>query len=799
MGFIGRWFFRLLATLVLLALIAACVGYVAVRGSKPQLDGQATGHGLTALVTVTRDSIGVPTITGQSRTDVAFATGFLHGQERFFQMDLYRRVAAGELAEVVGPAALPVDKQHRFHRLRARAELAYKALSDEDRQLLDRYAAGVNAGLDSLTTRPPDYLLTFTKPRPWSPVDSLLVIWAFYFDLQGDLETRKWELGWLKDHATAEQLSFLLPEATGWDAPLDGPSPAPDLKVPAQAPDWWNKPAETPPTKATWRDSDKDELPGSNNWVIAGSRVKGGHALVANDMHLGLRLPPVWYRLMLVYPDGQGGQTKIVGVGVPGMPLIAAGSNGHVGWGLTNAAGDWLDIIRLDQDSSHPNMVRLGEDWVGPTVADETILVKGAAPEKMLIRETPMGPIREVNGQSYAIHWLAHDPNAANIGMIKLETATSVEAALDIAANGSLPELNFVAGDDQGHIGWTIAGLMPDRGAPASSAAYPLEPDQVSASWRQLLAPSAHPRIIDPANGQLQTANSRQLMGEGNNQIGDGGFDLGARSRQIRDDLLGLGNQTDVPASYNVELDDRALFMTLWRDRALAVLDQAATADHPDRAEFKRLLTESWDGHASTESVGYRLSRGFLYSLYDECFVGLNDKLATVGEKATYRTVTRRWPVVMLKLLDAQPAAWLPAGRKDWHDVQLAAIDKTIALLTGGGHKLADSSWGERNTAAIAHPFAKFAPLMKDSLSAPPDHLRGDSEMPRVAAPDFGQSERLVVSPGKEEEGLFNLPGGQSGHPMSPYFLAEYENWVQGKPEPLLPGVPKYGLVLTPN
>lgn len=799
MGFIGRWFFRLLATLLLLALIAGAAGYMVVRGSRPQLDGQATGKGLAALVTVTRDALGVPTISAQSRADVAFATGFLHGQERFFQMDLYRRVAAGELAELVGPPAVPVDRQHRFHRFRARAEAAYKAMPEEDRRLLDRYAAGVNAGLASLTTLPPDYLLTLTKPRPWSPADSLLVILAFYFDLQGDLETRKWELAWLKDHATAEQLSFLLPDASIWDAPLDGPSPSPDLKVPEQAPDWWNKPAEAPPAKATLLEPRGDELPGSNNWAIAGARVKGGRALIANDMHLGLRLPAVWYRLMLVYPDGQGGQRQVVGLTVPGMPQIAAGSNGHVAWGLTNAAGDWLDIIRLDQDAAHPNMVKLGEDWIAPDVAEETILVKGAAPEKMLIRETPMGPVREVNGQSYAIHWLAHDPAAASINIMKLEGVDTAAAALDIAAEGGMPELNFVAGDEQGHIGWTIAGVMPDRGGPALSAAYPLEPEQIASSWRQSLAPAAHPRILDPAGGQLQTANSRQLMGEGNNLIGDGGFDLGARTKQIRDDLQGLGNQADVPTSYNIELDDRALFMTTWRDRALAVLDAAAVADHPDRAEFKRLLTESWDGHASTQSVGYRLARGFLYSLYDECFVGLNDKLAAVGEKSTYQTATRRWPVVIAKLLDAQPAAWLPAGRKDWHDVQLAAIDKTIALLSGGGRKLTDASWGERNTAAIAHPFAKFVPLVKDWLSAPAEHLPGDSNMPRVAAPDFGQSERLAVTPGKEEEGLFNLPGGQSGHPMSPFFLAEYENWVQGKPEPLLPGVPKYGLVLTPN
>jgi penicillin amidase len=231
----------------------------------------------------------------------------------------------------------------------------------------------------------------------------------------------------------------------------------------------------------------------------------------------------------------------------------------------------------------------------------------------------------------------------------------------------------------------------------------------------------------------------------------------------------------------------------------LSVLDQAALDGHPDRAEFKRLLLDSWDGHAGVNSVGYRLARGFYNALYDEIFIGLNDKLSGLGRGAGYRDTTHRWPVVLAKLLESQPKAWLPAGRQDWRDVQLAAVDKTIAALTVGGAKLADASWGKRNTADIAHPFARFLPVGKDLLSAPHLQLPGDSNMPRVSAPDFGQSERFVVMPGKEEEALFNLPGGVSGHPLSPFFHDEFDNWAEGKATPLLPGVPKYGLVLTPN
>jgi penicillin amidase len=781
MGMIGRWISRLLASVVIIAVLLAGGLWFFLEGSLAQLDGQARGPGLSSLVTVTRDANGVPSIAGQNRADVAFATGYVHGQERFFQMDLMRRSAAGELAEIIGPVALPVDRDHRFHRFRARAEAALLTASAEDRLVLQRYCDGVNAGLQALSTRPADYLLTLTKPRPWTPADSLLVSWAIYFDLQGDLESREWALGWLKDHLTAEQFTFLLPDSSAWDAPLDGPSPTPTLSAPGVAPNWWTKPAEG---KQTLRSDDR--IFGSNNWAIAGSRSANGLAIIANDMHLSINLPPIWYRALLSFRDEQNTAHNIVGVTLPGTPLVVVGSNGHVAWGFTNAAGDWLTLERLDRDTEHSGQVRIGDDWVTPTVTVETILVKDAPAEKLVIRETDLGPLREKDGQIYAVHWIAHLPGAVNFGLRQLETVTTSDAALRVGAGAGLPALNMLAGDEQGHIGWTIAGAMPER-------------DPAGGVWRRLLATASHPRILDPASGQLQTANSRQLIGSGSVEIGDGGFDLGARTRQIRDDLQALGTAIDTKAAYGVVLDDRALFIDGWRQRALAVLDDSAVAGYPQRAEFKRLLSESWDNEASTGSVGYRLARGFLYALYDECFVSLNDQLGKLDNGASYRLVTHRWPVVIEALLAQKPASWLPAGRKDWRDVQLAAIDKTIASLTEGGAKLADASWGQRNRANIAHPFAKFLPLLRPYLSAPPDMLAGDSNMPRVAAPNFGPTERLTVAPGKEEEGIFNMPGGESGHPLSPFYLAGHEDWVKARPTPLLPGAPKYGLVLTPG
>jgi len=150
------------------------------------------------------------------------------------------------------------------------------------------------------------------------------------------------------------------------------------------------------------------------------------------------------------------------------------------------------------------------------------------------------------------------------------------------------------------------------------------------------------------------------------------------------------------------------------------------------------------------------------------------------------------------QLLDTRPAGWLPPGYADWRAVELAAVDRVIRDLTRDGQKLADATWGRRNTAAIAHPVSIAVPALKTVLGAPAEQLAGDANMPRVAGPKFGQSERLTVSPGREEEGLYNMPGGQSGHPLSPFFLAGHAEWVKAEPVPLLPGPAKHTLRFIP-
>ncbi|SHH11064.1 penicillin acylase family protein [Massilia sp. CF038] len=785
---------RLLIILLLLICAALLAAWFYLRNSLPRLEGTVQAPGLSAPVTVARDARGVPLISGASRADLAYATGYVHAQERFFQMDLLRRVGAGELSELFGPKALKTDEEHRLHRFRARAERILKTLDPAERAFLEHYVSGVNDGLSALKANPFEYALIGAKPRPWTAADSMLVVYAMYFDLQGKLMPREIARGWLQTHTSAEQRAFLLPEYSQWDAPLDANSvSAPLAPIPPAPPSWWGAPRGSARTELA--SADFVDSVGSNNWAVAGSRSSHGAAIVADDMHLGLQLPNIWYRVALQFPDAQGKPRRVVGVTLPGaLPAVVVGSNGHLAWGYTNSYGDYLDLVALEASPDRPGQLRTPGGWETPVEHSETILIKGAPAHTMVVRDTSFGPVREVAGQIYAVHWLAHRDDALNANPRKLEEIDNVEQALAVANTLGIPAQNFVAGDDKGNIGWTIAGLMPQRVRPGAADTYPIGLDGTAASFAGSLAPADYPRVLNPADGQLSTANSRQLIGPGAPQIGDGGFDIGARNKQVRDALLALGPKTDVAGVYSVGLDDRAIFIAPWRERALAVLDQAAVQGKPQRAQFQQLLKSGWTGHASVDSVGYRLARQFMWSMYDVVYDGANGQLEALGDKASMALITSRWPVVLARLLDEQPAAWLPPGHADWKAVQLAAIDRAIADLTKDGKPLSAATWGERNTAAIAHPITMAAPFLKRWLAVPAEPLPGDANMPRVSGSKFGQSERMTVSPGREEQGIFNMPGGQSGHPLSPYFLTGHEDWVKGTPTPLLPGKAEHTL-----
>ncbi|MFH1842385.1 MAG: penicillin acylase family protein, partial [bacterium] len=278
--------------------------------------------------------------------------------------------------------------------------------------------------------------------------------------------------------------------------------------------------------------------------------------------------------------------------------------------------------------------------------------------------------------------------------------------------------------------------------------------------------------------------------------IGDGGYGHGIRARQIRDDLL-AHDRADEKDMLAVQLDDRALFLQWWRDLLLDILTPAATSTHPERAEFRRLADETWTGHASVESAGYRLVRAFRYNLREEVYGWLTADCLAVDPEFDSRQLPY-WEGVLRSLLRERPRHLLPSRFGTWDDALLAVVDSTVVEFTAGEQILADRTWGERNTTALRHPLSAAVPLLSRWVDMPPRQLPGDSYMPRVQHPRSGASERMVVAPGREEQGIFHMPCGQSGHPFSPYFGAGHDAWEQGRPTPLLAGPTVWLLTLQP-
>ena len=772
-------------------LLAACVLWLALRASLPTLDGAVVRHELSGPVTISRDDLGVATISGRNRLDVAFATGYAHAQDRLFQMDLLRRAGAGELSELLGTRTLPVDRSRRLHRFRARAHATFDALPSSEQELLRRYAAGVNAGYADLQVRPFEYLLLGVAPRPWEPEDSLLVVWAMYFDLQENQAPRAVARRWIKEHCTAAQAAFLLPLATRIDAPLDAPAidanraplPAdPPLCLGSDSPDRVNAAGEF-----------ALEV-GSNNWAVAGTRSNSGSAIVANDMHLQLRIPNIWYRAEVQYPDANGVQRRVAGVTLPGAPLVVVGSNGNVAWGFTNSENRYRELIELQQDPADPLKVSTPAGWEQAREFHERIEVHGADPETLTIRETTLGPIKEIDHRVFADHWVAHGEHAVNIELMGLELAEDVQAAMRVANRVGIPAQNFMVGDKAGHIAWTIAGPLPVQNTDDMS------PDALRSTGTQfadkMLDPERYPRIVDPEGGQLWTANSRQLAGAAHALLGDGGLSLGSRTMQVRKRLEALPAHASERDVLEIGLDDRALLVAEWRDRALQVLDDAATRNRPDRAEFKRILLEQWAGTATAESSAYTLARTFFLSVYDEIFGPFDRRLKEIYPGANFDIASRRWPVTVARMLDEAPPGWFPTGRSA-REVELAAVDRAIVTLTQGGAALSAARWGDRNRSNIAHPFASISPLLDHFLAAPHEPQSGDLYGPHVTGTGVGQSERMAVAPGHEEQGFLCMPGGQSGHPLSPYFLAGHDAWMSGACSGFLPGPTRHTLSFT--
>jgi len=789
---IRRGLLALPVIVVAIVLLAALAAWLALRGSLPALDGETPLTGLAAPVKISRDALGVVTIDAASEADAMRALGYVHAQERYFEMDLMRRAAAGELAELFGPAALDVDRQNRVHRLRARVDAHLSEALGSKADVLAAYRDGANAGLAALPVRPWTYLLLRQRPRAWSLDDSVLVGLAMYGDLQDNRNQGELALARIRAVVPPALYALIAHDGSSWDAPLAGP-PRGDAALPDAA----TLDLRHLPGAEGARANARDEVVGSNNFAVAGALTADGRAILADDMHLSLRAPNIWFRARLRYPDphAAGGRVDVSGFTLPGIPAVIVGSNGHVAWGFTNSYIDTADYARL------PKALQ------GQLVEhEEMIQVAGAAPVPFKVRESEWGPVldEEADGSLLTLRWTAQLPGAVRMDFAEIARAGDLDQALAVADRSGIPAQNLMLADSSGRIAWRIIGTRPDRGPgcqpgriefdgriperPVAGAPLPLR----CAPWP--LRSDHAPALIDPPSHRLWTANSRAVDDATLAVVGNGGYDLGARAGQIRDDLFARDrfSERDLLA---IQLDDRALFLARWYPLLREVVG------HSQDPALQRLEAASrrWDGRAAVDSTSYRLVRGFRDQVLDRIAAGLlAPAKAQLGDaflpppRAQLEGVA--WP-----LLQQRPAHLLPPGYTSWDALLVDAARQLEHELAEKSAVPAGWTWGARNTTAICQPVSRALPaLARRWLCMPAEPLPGDRDMPRVQGPAFGASERMVVAPGHEAEGLVHMPGGQSGHPLSPFWGAGHEDWANGRPTPFLPGEATHVMTLRP-
>lgn len=816
--------------LVLAALVAAASVAVAwwaraqLRASLAQLDGRHAVPGLSAPVTIARDALGIPTIRGASRQDVARATGFVHAQDRFFQMDLARRRAAGELSELVGPRAVAADREIRVHRFRAEAQRAVRLMQPAERRLLEAYTAGVNAGLSALAAEPFEYLVLRQSPIPWRPEDTFLVVLSMFVTLQDSEGAYESTLGTMSDVLPKAMFDFLAPRGTELDTPIVGDAfplpPIPGPEVYDLRTKRWNSPSSTPRipsptgpnpnnpnqsgTRLSWDSGSglwdwdsfrgREAAVGSNNFAVSGALTANGGALVANDMHLTIRVPNIWYRAELEWPDH-----RLIGITLPGVPALVVGSNTHVAWGFTNTYADWSDIILLETDDAHPNQYRAPDGWRTFESHDEVIRVAGQPDQTYIVQWTIWGPVLGVDykGRTRAYRWVAHSAEQLARSISPLEDARTVDEAFDVANGLGTPGQNFVVADANGHIGWSVYGSIPrrvgvDGRLPASWA-------DGARRWDGWLNPDEYPRIVDPPGGRIWTANARVADGDALARLGDGSYEIGSRARRIRERLTAR-TQFAPRDLLAIQLDTNTAFIGRWRAVLLEALSPASVRNATrGRADLAELVGRGWTDSAAPDSAAYRLTRAFRDLMSERVIAFVLADCYEADPTFDYTTERRR-DAAILALVTEQPYHLLDPQYATWQEMILSTIDATIAnVMRGALGELRDRVWSEFNVTAYRHPLSAALPFVGRWLDMPRHDVPGDLYTPRVQWGSIGASERMVVSPGREAEGIMHMPTGQSGHPLSPFYANSHDAWVNGTPTPFLPAATEHTLTLTPG
>jgi penicillin amidase len=763
---------------ILCALAAAGYGYL--RQSLPQTSGLLKLQGLAGEVEVLRDTNGVPHIYAGSIEDANFALGFVHAQDRLWQMEMSRRIGAGRLAEALGAPALETDRFMRTLGVRRAAEAGMRHYNAETRRVLEAYAAGVNAFLATKPVLPPEFWLTRLSPEPWSAADSVTWTKMMAWDLGGNWRRELLRMRLAKTLPTARIQEFLPPY------PGDAPEVLPDLKELYR-----NLEKPTRELAERWG-SDPDFPVGSNNWVVGGARSASGKPLLANDPHLDLSAPPVWYFAHLHAPG-----IDVIGGSLPGVPGIILGRNERIAWAFTNTGPDVQDLYLEKIDASGHYLTPEGARPF--TVLTETIKVKDAADERLSVRISRHGPvISDVlpqaleavpRGHALAFAWtaLAEDDLTAQFGL-KVARATDWASFLEAARDFHAPQQNMLYADVAGNIGFIAAGRVPIRKpendlkglapAPGWDARY---------DWAGFIPFAELPRSYNPAAGAIVTANQK-IVPPGYTHTLTSEWEPPYRARRIAA-LLDAEHAHTAASFARMQGDAVSL--------AAQELLPKFLAAKPRTEEARRALQalSAWDGKMAAD----RAEPLILVAWWRELGRALySDELGDA--------FARSWSpraVFIANVLDDRD------GQSRWcDDVRTQRVESCGEILSASleaalsdlrrryGADPARWRWGEAHPAYHAHrPFSRVPWLARFfELSVP---SAGDAYTINAGRSDFGDpaepfasrhaaSLRAIYDLADPQASLFIHSGGQSGNPLSPHYRAFTAAWARGEYIPMV-------------
>lgn len=733
-----------LVPLWLLTLLAAVAVVLVVR-NRPDRETPKI-PGLKGPVTVALDDRGMAVVTAENVDDAVRVQGYLTARERMFQLEMMRRVAAGELSELFGSAALPVDRTHRTYGFARVAAAAVPLLPAAERAHLEALADGINAFLRSHDGRAGlEFTLLRTPPRPWTPADSLRVLLLMYEDLTTPWKT---EMATERLKAVLPQLrAFLVRHATRRD-PLLVPDVEPRLFP--TLPDLGGETlaASLGPGAG---DNAEPDLHGSNNWVVSGALTRSGQPMVANDPHLGIEMPGIWLPIRFRI----AGRT-VEGVSLPGMPGIVIGRNDGMAWAFTNLMADLADLYR-EEIVDGKAVRKYGSEPV--LSRDETIAVRGGEPETLKVRETSHGPLVTKN---LALKWTALDPKNLRLPTVEVMLASD-PVSFDKAFDGFFgPSQNVVWASKDGHIGWRATGLLPIR-RPGTDGSVPYDGRNPENDWRGTVPTEKLPRVVDPLEGFIVTANQRTIGSSFPWVVTNdwAGPDRADRIRELISAAKAEGRKLDREAFEAIQMDTVSLplreFLPLVREWLPSDIASGFAA---------------WDGRAVEGSREFLLAWAIRRKFRENA-------LAAWRVRGLSRFMDDEpW----LELAAAQDDAFRHArlGPKDAF-MKRAVAEALSDLERRYGKDRSRWRWGDANRLAVHHPLGHVPGLawLFDPPGAPQS---GSTRSVKASTPHYGQSMRFVFDWGDPAAATLVVPFGVSGHLSSAHRTDQLKAWLHGDP-----------------